>query len=178
MTSTLLVRIPAGVFVACMFASAPAVATPIVWQIEGVSDATGALPELPLVGSFTFDATSGAYSDVSLTFDGVQYESVISGDATRLLVVASLPAVLFTPDINLVFDTPLTDAGGTVPLFSGSVGQCGNTGCTLLLVPVLRTIDSGTATAVPEPTALALLGSGLLGLAWRRRTSTPAPIRP
>ena len=72
--------------------------------------------------------------------------------------------------INLLFQTPLSNAGGTINLLYGDAGATNNS---TVVCAGCGTLVSGTvmgATATPEPTSIGLLsGAGILGVALLRR---------
>jgi hypothetical protein len=133
-----------------------------------------------LTGSFEYDASTNTYSNILITHTpnsveptDLTFSTFISGDANSLSLDNGPP----NPDgsigrhsLLLQFSTPLTDAGGTVPLsgghttlFSGIRGET-ITGGSVVAAP--------TATAVPEPASLTVFGIcclALLGYGWRRR---------
>jgi hypothetical protein len=148
----------------------PAQATPITWNLVGVTFSDGATAS----GSFTMDAAAHTWSSLSVsttagvlsafTYDasnsGIYFNgfgpnafSIIPGNGQRYLTFAFLD--------------PLPD-GGTATIATGSSWECNNCG-------TFRMVTGGSITSaaanVPEPGTLAIMGPalGLIGFLARRR---------
>ena len=66
--------------------------------------------------------------------------------------------------VDFYLASPLSNAGGTIPLLYGDGGASSNS---TIACPGCSTLVSGfvTTNAIPEPGSMALLGSGFLGVA-------------
>ena len=123
-------------------------AVPITYTITG--DGVYGNP----VGSFTYDAASNAYSNVSIWSADHYAGASASSNANVFRSTGVMGTVL-----RLVFSAPLTDAGGYLT-FSGYERG--------LLTMFGRVERNGTVSgsSVPEPAAALLLCLGLVAL-WR-----------
>lgn len=122
-------------------------AVPITYTVTG----NGLLYGNP-VGSFTFDAATNTYSNVSLWSLDHYNRADASSSASSLMAIGVMRSVL-----SLVFSAPLTDAGGNFT-FTGY-----ERGVLTFWGTVARSGDARSA-SVPEPAAPLLLGLGLLAL--------------
>ena len=176
-----------------LLAAGQAVAAPVTWTLDGLTfDGGDPGNPGPITGSFVYDADTNTYSDISilsdwygeLTFTGENnlYPSYFSPPAldapltdfsdTGMTLAGTMGwcsiAGCIQKELTLVFDTALTNAGGTVGLVSGVSNErvYTNMGEGLLNS---RTLVSGVITTVPIPAAVWLFGSALAGLGWLRR---------
>ena len=131
-------------------------------------------------GSFIYDADTNMFSSVSVTTSGGSidpgnYSDVLFGDATNAGLVGQLLAD-YTGDrlLQLIFQTPLTNAGGIVdltfinPAFSSFEFTCGDSGC--FAGTIERTMVTGGLIGTPVPATAPLMVSGIgVWLAWMRR---------
>jgi hypothetical protein len=141
----------------------PTAATPLTYTLSGASSAFGGPPstQFPITGSFTFNAATDIESNVSITIDGIIFTQTAALNTGGNAVITAVDTnnasetlvVTFTDPLDVASD-PLSDV--TDPLLdTDPVGATGSAITTL--------------TAVPEPSTLAVLGIGLLGLFWIRR---------
>ena len=149
-------------------------------------------------GSFTYDANSNTYSNVNITTTGTGIwgtnncgDSAKCGTyirATDLYAPLSSTYLQITPTsadpldatgyygISLQFVTDLTNAGGTVDLFTAGgtdgEGVCKNSDCLpegAAGVTAFRGFSGGSVSSVPVPAAAWLFGSALIGLVGIKR---------
>jgi hypothetical protein len=181
-------------------------AAPVTWVLNDVTFASaevlgGGPYDGTATGSFTYDATdgpNGTYSNVNITTTGTGIwgtgncgDSALCGTyirATDLNSPLSATSLQVTPTLSdpadstgyygasLQFVTGLTNAGGTVALYTagGTDGEgiCKNSDCLpagAAGVTAFRGFSGGSVSAVPLPAAAWLFGSALLGLGLVRR---------
>ena len=113
------------------------------------------------VGSFTYDAATDAFSNVSIW--SLDHYGSATGNDNRLNSTGALGTIL-----RLTFSSSLSDAGGNVG-FSGY-----EQGVLTLFGRVARNgqVSGGSSANVPEPGTVLLLSAGLFGLALARRRSS------
>jgi hypothetical protein len=148
----------------------------VTWNLNDATFTDGATA----TGSFVYNADTNTVSSVDIVtsagadFGGTDYTAPDPGygpfPAEIVFVTgAGLADYTGTPALDLLFGSPLTDAGGTIPLslLTGEL-TCGNPGCTTGGVPFYRALAAGDVTtaavSTPEPSTLLLLGLGLLML--------------
>ncbi len=164
---------------------APAQATPIHWFLENTSLTNGA----SLTGSFYYDATTTAYSNIDITMSATTsfpsgitfthvgntgYDSASSFQAITAGATIGTSSATGHPYLFLSFSGPMTDAGGVLTLSASydGIATCGNASCTTNSASVGSVVYNGTdlgEISTPEPVTFALLGTGIAGLAVVRR---------
>jgi len=140
---------------------ASALAVPLLWTLNGVTFNDGGTAS----GSFVYDATANTNSAVNITtttgssVTGSTYTFVCSSPCDGGLAFSPTYLVALTvsgsgnltgvPVLELLFNTSLTNAGGTVTLNTTSFeDRCSNSNCTATTTP-FRSITAGSITAGP-----------------------------
>ncbi len=171
-----------SVAVGLSFAST-AGAVPVLWTLTDVEfDDTGTAS-----GSFVYDADLDAFSAISVTtsggsLPGATYTDLFDGGANDALIVEdALADQTGAPGLQLIFTSPLANAGGVVdlllfgfPSFATFEQTCVNPTCSSATID--RVVVSGGligSAVVPIPAAGWLLLSAIAALgSWRRRGLT------
>jgi hypothetical protein len=143
-------------------------ASPILWNLSGVTFADGGIA----TGSFMFDADTSSYSSIDIvtsegSIAGTTYLDVVAGPAVGSFILAAAPIATYgigTESLIIQYVSALTDAGGTTPITFGAEGACQDSQCDAIGANRFVTAGAVTTNAVPEPTPVALVAVGLLGL--------------
>jgi len=164
--------------------SAPASAEPILWTLSGITFGDGATA----TGSFDYNSDTGLYSAIQITLAGgtlpaslrgtYTYPDICCSGASDPIFLLDVPSAneVGQPVLQLFLNSPMTDAGGVIPLIQALVSTCGNSNCQAFPNPgPPQLLPSGlpspeiTSGEVPEPTTMALFGLGLVALAVLKR---------
>jgi len=152
----------------------------MTWTLDNVSFAGGA----SATGFFNFDSVSNLYSAVNVAttaggpFVDSSYTTLTDAvfDTPTVIGLGPNPFLDFgggnltgATVLELFFLNPLTNAGGTDPVFAVEF-LCNNSTCSN---PFTRESTSGTVSSqpisTPEPSSFLFLAAGLLSLALFRR---------
>jgi hypothetical protein len=164
-----------GLFL-CILSFSTAYAIPITWSLSNVTFDDGGIAD----GSFIFDADTNMFSSINVQTSGgtlgisnTYLFDTIFADANFPDFVDTSPIIPgTTSNISLALVADMTNAGGIIAIQGpGSAGLtqeaiCDDTDCNNLTA--FRQIVSGSITSqpqsVPEPSILALMSFGLIGL--------------
>ena len=148
-------------------------AVPLNWTLQNAvfDDGTSAS------GSFFFDADTSTYSNFNIVVQ-TGLLTAFTYDNSNSFILGSVSTTVqfldFTNSryIRFIFVAPLTNAGGTHALQLHSPPTNGSLECDNCTITRLFISGSVTASTIPEPTTLALLGLGLFGLGFNKRKKT------
>jgi len=146
-----------------------AVATPITYSFLGASAVFGGATET-ITGGFTFDVATGFETNVSITLSG---PSAFSGTYTAASLgyagnVNEISAQGINAALTIYFASPLSSATDNLSFVGTANSPFGAT-------VVVASSPTGSVSPVPEPSAVALLAIGLLGIGVVRRSRSEAP---
>ena len=174
-----------GLVLAALLALAPgARATPVEWTLADVLFDDGGTA----AGSFIYDADTDIFSAINIStsagsfFAGAVYGELLFGGATDAAFVSgALPDYTGEPLLQLIFQTPLTSAGGLVglvdlffPVASSFEATCTDGPCFGAFFE-RSLVDGGlVGVVIPIPAAGLLLPGALVVLAFARRRKLPA----
>ena len=170
-----------ALFAALLIALAGAVqAAPVVWTIDSLLFDDGGTAS----GSFTYDADTNTYSHISISTSsgsvlpggvyGVIHPHtpyVAPSNETGMVVLDVTNGEFDSTAMSLIFESPLSNAGGTILLTYSIETSCAGELCNFPVSPQ-RFLVSGSVSAVPIPAAVWLFGSGLGLLGWLRGRQT------
>ena len=142
--------------------SVAANASPVVWTVEGVLFDDGGTA----TGSFTYDADTEIFSDVSITttpgstlaggfFDAADCNGAECSTADEMRIWPT-GFGLTRPLMIWFFDGPLTNSGGSLHLLTINSLEYGD------ISGPSRSVVAGSITAVPVPAAFWLFGAALV----------------
>jgi hypothetical protein len=166
--------------------SVAASAGPILWTVSDATFTDGAT----LTWSFVYDADLAVFSSVNLTISGsstpafnvtMTVDDPAFSAAFEIEASTILPAVIgTTPSLYLGLTADMTDAGGVIPTVDAYAGICATTSCSLYEGNSILDLSSGSISATgtsstPEPAAISLVGSALIGLGFLARKRGKAP---
>ena len=165
------VRATALFFAACLFA--PAMHAGIITFVATGETQDGSV----LSGDIVINTTAGTVSSLSLTMSGPLSFTVTGFDSANSFQDG--PAYHLVADNGSPIQEILLGIIGTTLVGYTGGGICTNgSSCTVVSFAQdnsgvgFSNFTSGSLTAVPEPSSMALVGSAMLGLAaWRRRRS-------
>ncbi len=180
---------------AALLVPCAALATTVQWTISGATFDDGGT----LTGSFTYDFTNNTISSISVTttagggFPAATFTTllptiIVNPNYIPLLTAACTPSVDCTgmPALGLVFQAPITAAGGSVALdLAATQRTCTNANCSSVAV-FSRFLKTGSvvgtilATGIPALSNSALMSLGLMlaaggALLLRRNEGWTAP---
>jgi hypothetical protein len=186
----LTIRILRALLLLLLIAALPsAKAMPVQWYFNGVTFNDGGTAS----GSFLYDATFQRYSSVDIvTTAGTasagqtySWPALPQLGSPTLLLAFPLPFspnfLTGTQEFIIQFSSPLTDAGGTIPLNVGTQGPTsGEAICldaTCNSASGIRLAAGGVVSSAPEPsTMVCLISAGLMLVGRRRARSWSRPV--
>jgi hypothetical protein len=156
--------------VASFFATV-AVATPVVWTVNGTL-ASGKV----ITGSFTYDADTNTYSAINISSTGGVGPFTITplGASSTISIFTVSP--LQTGQDGIIFSSAAkTNAGGTLPITGGLLFDCLEPTCTSVLPRGGESFSSGTLVGAP-PAAVPTLSQWVMVLLGLTMAGTAAVL--
>jgi hypothetical protein len=173
--------IPLMTLLASLSLAPDARAVSVLWTLEDVAFDDGGTA----AGTFAYDADLDAFSTIAITTTagssagGGTVNALLAGDPLSAALVPRQGDLTGATLLQLLFQAPLTNAGGVValvdPFFapnSSSEGSCSNASCSSAKFARFMVSGNVVGMPVPVPAAGGLLTAGLavLGARVRRRT--------
>ena len=173
------ILLSSGFVVFLMVLSFAGHAAVVTWQLVSVTFDDGGVA----TGSFDYDADTDTFSAINIDTSGGTNPDFLNTPSYGIWggdPFTTLPQVFSTlqtswPDLTdltgafvmgLILGSPLTNAGGTIPVeltFRSGEGICSEATCDAAITKY-RDITGGSVSTVPVPAAAWLFGSGLIGL--------------
>jgi len=170
-----LIAVPVLLILVCV--PSIALADGITWNLSGVTFDDGGTAS----GSFVYDAATNTYSAIDVTTSAFGLRPPVTYTSFSDVALPSNTGFLFGPNsggdftgasfLMWLFDSPLTDLGGTVqvsipPPIDSIEAICGDPGCSDSAAS-FRSVSGGeviAAVATPEPSTFLLVSMGLIAL--------------
>jgi len=150
-------------------------AIPVTWTLENVVFEDGGT----VVGSYTYDAETNTYTNVSITttgfgdFPGSLFDDACNVSTCHPDYIDSRPVFEIANGANLErivvlsLEGAMTNSGGVLDILVGGTGNDISAEWDDILRR--RNVVSGSVSAVPVPATAWLFGSAIAGLGWYRR---------